>query len=165
VQRFSKQRTLYWIGYTCESQTWRINREIAVLPPAIPSTQPVRQPSRRSGGRVYRPLCHPSRLSLYTFTSKSNLAWMVYQLQRMYLAQTLPGWQQITLHVEFEALTVVVMKRTIFWDITPCSPLEVNRRFEGTSPPYSGPKNKLRKLPAWKQVAVSCSAHSSILKL
>jgi hypothetical protein len=25
--------------------------------------------------------------------------------------------------------TAVVMKITIFWDITPCSPLKVNRRF------------------------------------
>jgi hypothetical protein len=35
-------------------------------------------------------------------------------------------------NVGFEVLTVVVMKSTIFWDITPCSPLSVNRRFEGT---------------------------------
>jgi hypothetical protein len=34
--------------------------------------------------------------------------------------------------VEFEALTAVVMKSPIFWDITPCSPLKVNRRFGGT---------------------------------
>jgi hypothetical protein len=27
---------------------------------------------------------------------------------------------------------VVVMKSTIFWDITPCSPSKVNRRFGGT---------------------------------
>jgi hypothetical protein len=33
-------------------------------------------------------------------------------------------------HVGFEVLTAVVMKSTIFWDITPCSPLKVNRRFE-----------------------------------
>jgi hypothetical protein len=32
----------------------------------------------------------------------------------------------------FELLTAVVMKSTIFWDITPCSPLSVNRRFGGT---------------------------------
>jgi hypothetical protein len=31
--------------------------------------------------------------------------------------------------VEFEVLTAVVMKRTIFWDTTPYSPLKVNRRF------------------------------------
>jgi hypothetical protein len=34
--------------------------------------------------------------------------------------------------VGFEVLTVVVMKNTIFWDITPCSPLKVNRRVGGT---------------------------------
>jgi hypothetical protein len=34
--------------------------------------------------------------------------------------------------VGFEVLTAVVMKSTIFWNITPCSPLSVNRRFGGT---------------------------------
>jgi hypothetical protein len=33
--------------------------------------------------------------------------------------------------VGFESLTAVVMKSTIFWDITPCSPLKINRRFGG----------------------------------
>jgi hypothetical protein len=36
------------------------------------------------------------------------------------------------LNVGVEVLTAVVMKGTIFWDITPCSPLKVNRRFGGT---------------------------------
>jgi hypothetical protein len=31
-----------------------------------------------------------------------------------------------------EILTAVVMKSSIFWDITPCSPLKVNWRFGGT---------------------------------
>jgi hypothetical protein len=34
--------------------------------------------------------------------------------------------------VGFEVLTAVVMKSSIFWDITPCSPLKVNRSFGGT---------------------------------
>jgi hypothetical protein len=34
--------------------------------------------------------------------------------------------------VGFEVLTAVVMKSSIVWDITPCSPLKVNRRFGGT---------------------------------
>jgi hypothetical protein len=34
--------------------------------------------------------------------------------------------------VEFEILTAVVMKSSIFWDITPCSPLKVNRHFGRT---------------------------------
>jgi hypothetical protein len=32
----------------------------------------------------------------------------------------------------FEVLTAVIMKSTIFWDMTPCSPLKFNRRFGGT---------------------------------
>jgi hypothetical protein len=32
----------------------------------------------------------------------------------------------------FEVLTAVVKKSSVFWDITPCSPLKVNRPFEGT---------------------------------
>jgi hypothetical protein len=34
--------------------------------------------------------------------------------------------------VGFEVLTAVVMKSSIFWDITPCSLLKVNRSFGGT---------------------------------
>jgi hypothetical protein len=34
--------------------------------------------------------------------------------------------------VTFEVLTAVVMKSTIFWDITPCSTMSVDRRFGGT---------------------------------
>jgi hypothetical protein len=32
----------------------------------------------------------------------------------------------------FEVLTAMVIKYIIFWDITLCSPLKVNRRYEGT---------------------------------
>jgi hypothetical protein len=39
--------------------------------------------------------------------------------------------QEVEENAEFEVLTPVVMKSTIFWDITPCSPLKVNRRFGG----------------------------------
>jgi hypothetical protein len=34
--------------------------------------------------------------------------------------------------VRFEVLTAVVMKSSVFWDITTCSPLKVSRRFGGT---------------------------------
>jgi hypothetical protein len=36
------------------------------------------------------------------------------------------------IYVRFEDSTAVVMKSSIFWDITPCSPLKVNRRFGWT---------------------------------
>jgi hypothetical protein len=44
-------------------------------------------------------------------------------------------WNMIGLklikYVGFEVLTAVVLKGTIFWDITPCGPLSVNQRFGG----------------------------------
>jgi hypothetical protein len=53
--------------------------------------------------------------------------------------------------IGFEVLTEVVMKSTIFWDITPCSPLSVNRRFGETYRLHlQGRKNKLSKKSAWK---------------
>jgi hypothetical protein len=42
------------------------------------------------------------------------------------------GKYSMFLLVGFDVLTAVVMKSTIFWDITPCSLLSVNRRFGGT---------------------------------
>jgi hypothetical protein len=36
------------------------------------------------------------------------------------------------MNVRFEDLIAVVMNNTIFWNITPCSPLKVNRRFGRT---------------------------------
>jgi hypothetical protein len=53
---------------------------------------------------------------------------------------------------EFEVLAAVVMKSTIFWDITPCSPLKVNRRF-----------GELCLPPAFTMV--SCLAYYSALKM
>jgi hypothetical protein len=40
--------------------------------------------------------------------------------------------------IGFEVLTAVIMKSTISWDITPCSPLSVNRRFGGTTSVKAG---------------------------
>jgi hypothetical protein len=47
--------------------------------------------------------------------------------------------------VRFEILTAMVMNSSIFWDITPCSPLKVNRRFRGIS---SESKNRPNRKPA-----------------
>jgi hypothetical protein len=45
-------------------------------------------------------------------------------------------------------LTLIIIKNTTFWDITPCSPLKVNRRFQrNISPPSSGSKKLC--VPRW----------------
>jgi hypothetical protein len=41
-------------------------------------------------------------------------------------------WQTILNTVRFQVLTAASMKITVFRDIVPCSPVEVNRRFRGT---------------------------------
>jgi hypothetical protein len=51
----------------------------------------------------------------------------------------------------FEVLTTVIVKSSIFWNITPCSPLKVNRRFGETSS---------RVPPAFTQV--SCLVYSPL---
>jgi hypothetical protein len=40
--------------------------------------------------------------------------------------------QTITQNVGFEVLSAVDTKSSVFWDITPYSPLNINRRFVGT---------------------------------
>jgi hypothetical protein len=55
--------------------------------------------------------------------------------------------------VGFEVFTAVVMKRIIFWDMMPCSPLSCARRFGGTYRLHlQGRRNRFSK-PASKQVA------------
>jgi hypothetical protein len=43
-------------------------------------------------------------------------------------------WALLSVNIQFrfEVLTAVFMKNAIFWDITPCIPLKINRRFGGT---------------------------------
>jgi hypothetical protein len=55
-------------------------------------------------------------------------AWSSKQILRIFHPQK----KQLLLHVEFEVLTAVFMKSSIFWDLMSCSPLKVNRRFRGT---------------------------------
>jgi hypothetical protein len=54
--------------------------------------------------------------------------WLHYHKVLSYLFCNL----NIPLTEKFEVLTAVVMKSTIFWDITPCSPLKVGRHFGET---------------------------------
>jgi hypothetical protein len=76
-------------------------------------------------------------------------------------------------YVGFDVLTAVVMKSTIFLDITPCSPLKVNRRFAGTyrlhlqgrgiSRERNQHERRWQAEPA--STLISCSAYSSTLKM
>jgi hypothetical protein len=58
------------------------------------------------------------------------------------------------------------MKSTVLWDITPCSPLKVNRRFAETYRLHlQGSKNKPSKKPAWKHLLnmeAICSSKTSV---
>jgi hypothetical protein len=45
----------------------------------------------------------------------------------------------------FEVLIMLTMKTTIFWDVMPCSKVEIHRRLGETLPPSSGSKMKPRK--------------------
>jgi hypothetical protein len=47
----------------------------------------------------------------------------------------------------FEVLTAEVMKNTIFWDITPCSPLKSTEVLEEHDSPSSGCKKQPSKKP------------------
>jgi hypothetical protein len=52
------------------------------------------------------------------------------------------------------------MKSIIFWDITPCSPFSVNRRFGGTYCLHlQGRKNKLGKKQAPAFTLISCRTY------
>jgi hypothetical protein len=64
--------------------------------------------------------------------------------------------------VGFEVLTAVVMKRSILWDIMTCCPLEVKRRFGGTSRLYLQGRSSLLAICF---MLVSCLSYSSTLKI
>jgi hypothetical protein len=51
-------------------------------------------------------------------------------------------------YVGFEVLTAVVMNSSVFWDIMPCSPLKVNRRFGEHITYILRSKNKPGKIAA-----------------
>jgi hypothetical protein len=71
--------------------------------------------------------------------------------------------EKVISYIEFEVLTAVVMKSTIFWYITPCSPLKANRRFGRTYCLQVASRAVLSFPPAF--ALVSCSAYSWTLKM
>jgi hypothetical protein len=66
----------------------------------------------------------------------------VFTLAKTAAHYTLPGSALTFILTGFE-----VVKSNVLWDIMPCSPLKVNRRFGETSPSSSASKNKAGKKP------------------
>jgi hypothetical protein len=64
-----------------------------------------------------------------------NSASLKFKLKVIKIRWT-PTFRRNILPPAFEVLTAVVMKSSIFWDITPCSLSKVNRRSGGTNRPH-----------------------------
>jgi hypothetical protein len=72
---------------------------------------------------------------------------------------TFPRQTYSTLMYYLILWTYVLLKSIIFWDITPCSPLSVNRCFRGTYRLHlQGWRNKFSKKPASKQATLKMEA-------
>jgi hypothetical protein len=67
--------------------------------------------------------------------------------------------------VGFEVLTAVVMKKSIFWDITPCSPLQMKWCFRGTCCLHLQDQRISRLFLSPALTLVSCSTYFSNLKM
>jgi hypothetical protein len=72
-------------------------------------------------------------------------------------------------HVRFQTLTSVVMKSSIIWDTTPCSPLKVNCHF-GCTCLLNLQLRRINQTRNWheagsKFMLISCLAYSSALKM
>jgi hypothetical protein len=76
----------------------------------------------------------------------------LHNLQYNKWVQTVEKSREV--RIRFEVLTAAVMKSSIFWDIMPCSPLEVNGRSGGS-----------RRSVATYFTLVSCLAYSSTLRM
>jgi hypothetical protein len=55
-----------------------------------------------------------------------------------------------------------MLRNTVFWDITPCSLLEVGQFSEEHTAPSSGPKNKFRKQQAERCILDSENGGSTL---
>jgi hypothetical protein len=61
-----------------------------------------------------------------------NLYFITLDIICTFTGPLFPWSRSILVTIGFEALNAVVMKISIFWNVTPCSLLKVNQRFEGT---------------------------------
>jgi hypothetical protein len=78
--------------------------------------------------RVCCPGANKNLLKYLTFSSTD----IIHLLQNLHRSQYTYTLRNHGIYLGFEVLTMVVMKSTVFWDITPCGPLKFNRRFRGT---------------------------------
>jgi hypothetical protein len=70
----------------------------------------------------FKPLLDAKRIALAHISNDTNLK---------YLQRSIT-WKRMKNPTRFWYFNPTVTKSTIFWDITPCSPLKVNRRFRET---------------------------------
>jgi hypothetical protein len=82
--------------------------------------------------------CLPSAAQQWSFTSRCLAMDVIY----------------VTIFIEllsYICIYLSVLKSSIFWNITPCSPLKINRRSRRNMPPPSGLKNKSSRKVAWSR--------------
>jgi hypothetical protein len=92
---------------------------------------------------------------LKIYYTSSSYTFLIYEV-------THKSWRvsELLKNVGFEVLTMVVVKSTIFWDITPCSPLNVNRHFGGTYRLHlQGRKQIQQEISVMEAI---CSSESSV---
>jgi hypothetical protein len=92
--------------------------------------------------------CYRYSFTFYLYTSYS-VPWFIKQMDSYYILTYLSS-------VGSEVLTAVLMKTSIFWNITSCSPLSQLMFQRNMSPPSSESKNKQSKKSACKQVLAIC---------
>jgi hypothetical protein len=90
---------------------------------------------------------------------RPNIAWSYKPASRRVKVKAKARHWEENIDVGFEVLTEVVMTCSISWDITPCSPLKVNRRFGGTYLLH------LQSFDCCLLHAGFCLAYSSTLKM
>jgi hypothetical protein len=84
--------------------------------------------------------CSPHLSSFIILSSPFPQYYVKLQIMNFFIMQFLPpccyilslDCKYFLQRIGFEVLTAVIMKSTIFWDITTCSPLRVKRSFGGT---------------------------------
>jgi hypothetical protein len=99
---------------------WLIDRLTKYIPLSLNRLQNTREP--------FPPHSHRARWWSIL------ISWITTVLKRISTISTFfvkRSTNETLLYVGFEVLTAVVMENTVLWDITPCSPLKVNRRFGG----------------------------------